>query len=325
MLNNIKIVFITLLFVFTYSACGDASKDKPIKVKAEESTKVVIPYEDYNDTEQWSEPRLQFTRDTRELGFTVYSSKTDGTDLRIAYSLKKLTGDKDASSNYPLVRSPNSRYLAGNVARQIVLIDLHKQTHEIIMDGYGVPSFVWSKDSNRIYFFASGDLKRYNLKSKKLDTLPDEILANQLYLLKDQKIFLSAVGLHISWYDIKTGKETKKRLDLREIMSGNGRIKVPGGIKGSDLSSDETHLFFRNKSVLGVVNVKTGQSLFFLFHGREPKKGKIRAAVFLNEKELIYADRGLYVMNIFTQKRTLISRSDFNGRQIALINKKQTH
>ena len=329
MLRNIQStffrLFIAVFIALLISACDEAPKAKTAQAnKSAEPEKVVIPNEDYNDAAQWSEPRLQFVRDTDELGESVYSSKTDGSDVRIAYSLRSLTGDRDEFSNHTIVRSPNNRYLAASVSRQVVVIDLHNQTHEVVKDGYGVPSFVWSKDSKLISFFASGDLYRYNLQSKELETLPDVILANQMYLLNDQKTFLSAVGRHVSWYDIKTGKEIKKQLDLTPIMSGKGKVKTPSGIKSSNLSPNNAYLFYRTTTGRGVVNVNTGEPIFYYFSNEGPKRGRITTAIFLNDENLIYRDGlKLYTMNIKSQDRRLIPNSYYDGRHMTLINRSQ--
>ena len=238
--------------------------------------------------------------------------------------MRSLTGDRDEFSNHTIVRSPNNRYLAASVSRQVVVIDLHNQTHEVVKDGYGVPSFVWSKDSKLISFFASGDLYRYNLQSKELETLPDVILANQMYLLNDQKTFLSAVGRHVSWYDIKTGKEIKKQLDLTPIMSGKGKVKTPSGIKSSNLSPNNAYLFYRTTTGRGVVNVNTGEPIFYYFSNEGPKRGRITTAIFLNDENLIYRDGlKLYTMNIKSQDRRLIPNSYYDGRHMTLINRSQ--
>jgi len=312
-----------LLFSLILSACEEAPKAKVVKTETNEKPeKVVIPYEDYNDPVQWAEPRLQFSRDTDELGFSIYSSKLDSSDVRIAYSFQNIDPKYGQSSAQYVIRSPNNQFLAVDLEGEYVIIDLHKQSYEIIDEGYGIPSFNWTKDSNSLIFYSSGDLKRFHLKSKKLEILPEEILANQLYLLKDQKTFLSAVGRGVNWYDIKTGREVKKRIDLKPIMSK--KVKEPSGIKGSDLSPDEIHLFFRNTTGIGVINVKTRKLLFHYYYDEQPKDVSITKAIFINDEELIHLERGdLAVFNIFTQKQTIVPDSYYDGSLMTLINKIQ--
>ena len=71
MLRNIQStffrLFIAVFIALLISACDEAPKAKTAQAnKSAEPEKVVIPNEDYNDAAQWSEPRLQFVRDTDE-------------------------------------------------------------------------------------------------------------------------------------------------------------------------------------------------------------------------------------------------------------------
>ena len=332
MLKKIQLIFFALsytaLFLFSLNACDNSAEESMAKKislgkSASKSKSEEVPYEDYTDVAQWAEPRLQFSRDTDELGFTIYSSKIDGSDVRIAYSFKNIPEKIGLQSYHTVVRSPNNRYLATTVwNNKTLIIDLHKQNYKVIDGTYGVPMFNWAQDSKSLVYYNRGDLKQYNLETQEIKVIPGNVKASDLYLLKDQKTLLSVMGAHFRYYSLKTGKEIKKRLDVEKSISFKG--KRTRGMKTTHLSPDEKHMFYSNEVSRGGVDLKTGKSIFLITNTQQPKKGYITSAIFLNNEEIIYDYMTkLYTFNIFTHKRTLIDNSYYDGDRMTLINTTQ--
>ena len=329
LLNLLQIFCLSLILLACDQPAPPAEPIATTEQPSEETEpeKAPIPYEDYNDPEQWAEPRLQFTDYTDGIT-TVLSSKIDGSDVRMAFNYRDFRPEDGEMTSQVPVRSPNNRYLItalkGGTEEDpvIVIVNLPEQSYKIIDTGYGVPMFTWSADSKTVYFYSSGKLKNYNLDSKKLTILPKSILSGKLYLLKDQTSFLSVLSYYLATYDIKTGREIKDRIDLESSLTlASGRFSE---IKVSDLSPDQQHFYFRNGYGKGVANIETGKVLFYIFDSDEPRVGDITSALFLNNKELIYIYRTfLYKINIFTQERTKIPNSYFEGVDITLINKQK--
>ena len=126
----------------------DVSETKPF----------VIQSEIYGDPDIFDGPRIQFAMSAPgEKRDTVWSIKTDGTDLRQAVDYELLYGDGSGGFMHPPVRSPDNRYIVLSVARGVEfiekqLIDLKTKTKITFAEGGGIPLFQWSADSKVIFF-----------------------------------------------------------------------------------------------------------------------------------------------------------------------------
>jgi len=293
-------------------------------------------YEDYNNAQQWAEPRLQYTRFSETGELNVWSSKTDGSDERMVFAFKNFNSKYDYTVPYTPVRSPNNRYLIVVIDRERgkysfqAIVNLTDQTYDIIDDARGSQRHNWSADSKRVFFYSDRHVKMHDMNSRKnkylplnserVVGLPDNVIYDRTFLLKDQKTLLTVLPFELEMYDINTGKEVKDRISLKSVLD----LSPVGArqITDADLSPDQKYLYFRNIYGTGVFNLETTKPLYFTLDADQPEEGYMHHAIFINNKELLYEyKKSLYTVNIFTQKRTRVSHSPFNGSRISLINK----
>ncbi len=292
-------------------------------------------YEDYNSSQKWTEPRLQYTRFSETGEMKIWSSKTDGSDEQLVFAFGNFDEKKGYMTAHRPVRSPNNRYLMVALVQKkpnefiSYIVDLKKQTYELVepYTGTGYPMYNWSQDNKTVYYKAYHDIKAYNVDTGEYTDLDDiiyslrDIIEDKIYLLKDQKTFLSIVLFDLITYDSKTGKEVKDRINLEKILKWPAT--GPRQITDTDLSPDQKHLYFKNTYGTGVISIETGKLLYYILDKDQPEEGYMREAIFINNSELIYEyKKALYVLDIFTQKRTKIPGSHFEGHSITLINKR---
>ena len=156
---------------------------EPVQAKLVKETKKFKSYqvhyafqeEQWNDPEVLSTMRLQFIwvkpGDKSNVS-SLWSMRVDGSDLRQVASAELLdtptAGAIDA--RFPIVRSPNNRYVAFAVktcfsCSERRILDL--ETKEVIVAPMGgnEPDFQWMPDSKSIVFNAEG-LMHYNLETR---------------------------------------------------------------------------------------------------------------------------------------------------------------
>ncbi len=326
MRKHLRHTLLSLLFLLSLSFSLMA-EDKPGPL-----------YEDYNNAQQWAEPRLQYTRFSETGELNVWSSKTDGTDERMVFAFKNFNSKYDYTVPYTPVRSPNNRYLIVMIDRQKgnytfqVIVNLVDQTYKIIDDARGSQRHNWSTDSKRVFFYSdryakmhdldSGKNKYLPLNAERVVGLPDNVIYDRTFLLKDQKTLLTILPFELEMFDINTGKEVADRISLKSVLD----LSPVGSrqITDADLSPDQKHLYFRNIYGTGVFDLETAKPLYFTLDSDQPEEWYMHQAIFINNKELLYKyKKSLYTVNIFTQKRTRIAHSYFNGSRITLINKQK--
>ncbi|VAW67688.1 hypothetical protein MNBD_GAMMA09-1776, partial [hydrothermal vent metagenome] len=256
--------FILILVMLAgITACDNGNNNEPPpKAKAEKkpeivhlpslshyATKEVVGYEDLDNAEQWSEPRIQFVSDyPRERYSAIWTMKLDGSDIKLAYTMEDINDKLGGEYGIGRVirhlpkRSPDNRYIVlSSVGNSSILVDLQTKKFEVIdKRGSGQAEYNWTADSENIIFYKNQQLKNYNLKTKKLTLLPEKIYSRDLYLLKDQKTFLSVMSDEVVYYNKEDGKIIKK-------------IKLPADeISNSSLSSDGRYLYYKDSYVQGI-------------------------------------------------------------------------
>ena len=270
-----KIVIFTLLLVINISVTGCNKSNEPQKEKTKQTKKVVHrPYiihyatkevvgsEDYADKKQWSEPRIQFVQDhpkkTRRFGLNqaIWSMKLDATDIKLAYTMEQINNDHGgkynigASIHHLPVRSPDGKYvIISSVKNNAILVNLKTKKYKLIDKGRGQPDFIWTNDSQNVIFYKDQILKNYNIKNKKLSIISDKIFSRDLYLLPDQKTFLSVMSDEVVYYDKKTTKIIKK-------------IKLPvENLVSSILSNDGKYLYYRDRHSSGILDLSLNKTI----------------------------------------------------------------
>lgn len=188
-----------LVVLYTLSGCTDsglndsalkttepkaAINKEPVPAELVKETKKAKTYKVHYEfqEEQWDDPeilsttRLQFSwvkPGDDSISESLWSMRLDGSDLRQVASYQLLdtptAGTLDA--RFPIVRSPNNRYVAFAVrtcfsCSERRILDL--ETKEVIVAPMGGnnPGFQWMPDSKSIVFNAEG-LMHYNLETRK--------------------------------------------------------------------------------------------------------------------------------------------------------------
>ncbi|PHR97496.1 MAG: hypothetical protein COA78_27515 [Blastopirellula sp.] len=189
-----------LALLYTLSGCTDselkntelkgaelesaAINKEPVPAELIKETKKAKTYKVHYEfqEEQWDDPeilsttRLQFSwlkPGDDSISESLWSMRLDGSDLRQVASYQLLdtptAGTLDA--RFPIVRSPNNRYVAFAVktcpnCSERRILDL--ETKEVIVAPMGGnnPGFKWMPDSKSIVFNAEG-LMHYNLETRK--------------------------------------------------------------------------------------------------------------------------------------------------------------
>jgi len=321
-LSCLQIVSVQLASIPLASAQSTSAQQKTVR------------HENYKSAKQWAEPRLQYTRFEENGALNVWSSKTDGSDERLVFAFSKFKPEEGYLGPYTPVRSPDNRYLMISLETNKgwrygrALVNLPAQTYEIVNEGQSRSAFNWGADSKRVIFKSYSDVKIYNLATEEFADLPYDthydifIPYDRTYLLNDQKTLLTVLSHELVMHDIKSGEEVGQRVNLQPILKISP--KAPWQITDTDLSPDNEHLYFRNIHGTGVFNLKTGKPLYFTQDREEPEESYMHRAIFMNNKELIYAyKKSLYVVDIYTQKRRKVSLTDFNGQHMTLINQQK--
>ena len=174
-MNKIKTNMLLLLSIsLILTGCFDSANEAPTNKKAGElqDQPYVIKPEIYGDSDIFYSPRIQFSmRAPDESRQTIWSIKTDGSDLRQAVDYDLLYGDGSGGYIHPPVRSPDNRYIVLSVARGVTslekqLIDLKTKTKITFAKGGGIPLFQWSADSKEVFFHMDHNLWRYHVDNK---------------------------------------------------------------------------------------------------------------------------------------------------------------
>lgn len=331
-----KVVIFTLLLVINISVTGCNKSNEPQKEKTKQAKKVVHrPYiihyatkevvgnEDYADKKQWSEPRIQFVEDhpkkTRRFGLNqaIWSMKLDATDIKLAYTMEQINNDHGgkynigASIRHLPVRSPDGKYvMISSVNNDAILVNLRTKKYKLIDQGRGQPRFIWTNDSQNIMFYKSSILKNYNIKSEKLSIISDKIFSRDLYLLPDQKTFLSVMSDEVVYYDKKTTKIIKKfNLPVEDLQ-------------GSILSNDGKYLYYQDGYAEGILDLNTRKPLIHNEFNLTPDKLRLGpTGFFMPNTSYYYFIIGKTVMqyNLSTNQIKKHYDLDFYPRFVTLL------
>jgi len=295
-------------------------ESKPVPAYfVDEATRKVVDYEDLDNAQQWSDPRIQFVHQYPDAEYyAVWSMKADGSDVKLAYTLKyisKQLGSEDRVGrhfNHIPIRSPNNRYLAFTNAENIkVLVDLRTKVLEILEGGAGAPQFNWTADSQDLIFYNNLKLKSYNLETKKITLLSKKIKTDGLYLLKDQKTFLSVLSGVVRYQDKETGKVLKEfDLPIQDI-------------KGSRLSPNEKYLAMRNSYGQSIVDLTTQKTIINVDYYEDSKSLRFGTGIFSpDSKHILSTEEGFLVGdNIYTRGKKKFKKINFYIDKASVINK----
>ncbi|WP_255558020.1 Tricorn protease domain-containing protein [Photobacterium sp. WH24] len=132
------------------------------------------PREDLDNESSYDLPRIVFrwdngegeTDDYYERKDKVWSIKTDGTDLR-------LVADEFSGGVRSMKMSPNNRYLAlgfwAESGVKKVIKDLRTGEYFELGNDYGFPDFLWSEQSDYLYFNEARESFKYDLSTGKIE------------------------------------------------------------------------------------------------------------------------------------------------------------
>ncbi|NAW86193.1 Tricorn protease domain-containing protein, partial [Photobacterium halotolerans] len=132
------------------------------------------PREDLDDESSYDLPRVVFrwdngegeTDDYYERKDKVWSIKTDGTDLR-------LVADEFSGGVRSMKMSPNNRYLAlgfwAESGVKKVIKDLRTGEYFELGNDYGLPEFLWSEQSDYLYFNEGSESFKYDLSTGNIE------------------------------------------------------------------------------------------------------------------------------------------------------------
>ena len=236
------------------AGCNDKGKDTKAAVsesavsekEKQKKPKYDFPDEIYGDPKIWSEPRIQFVWQHPDDKYdSIWSMKTDGTDVRRAAGPELLSIDmgKRYAINSRPVRSPDNRYVAVKVSNfsdydvsHYIIIDLKNKTRKVFPLKGSPPCFVWTKDSQSLFFYAD-TMYEYHSATQHL-TKPPTILANGLYLIDDDKLFLGLGYRELEFYDRQGRLVRKVGLPIVGSIKNRGHRLSPDG-KKLKISSDK--------------------------------------------------------------------------------------
>jgi hypothetical protein len=203
----------------------------PVPATLVKETDKAITYQVHYEfqEEQWDDPevlsttRLQFTwvkpGDVSGV-LSLWSMRLDGSDLRQVASSTLLNTPTEGSidGRFPIVRSPNNRYVAFAVKTCFACSErriLDLKTKEVIVAPMGGnnPGFQWMPDSKSIVFNAEG-LMHYNLETRKGEYIRsrfrDDDWGSWHLLDKGKKIILSLNKKRYT-YDFNSGELLKEQ------------------------------------------------------------------------------------------------------------------
>ncbi|WP_250654793.1 hypothetical protein [Alkalimarinus coralli] len=205
-----------LLMLLNLSGCfedrSESSSSQAQDGSSEEQPFVIKP-EIYGDPDIFDGPRIQFAmKAPGENRRTIWSIKTDGTDLRQAVNNQRLRGETDAVFNHPPVRSPDNRYIAISMMTseglEKQLIDLKSNTKITFAKGGGIPLFQWTSDSKEVFFHMDQNLWRYHVDRKTM-TKEVKIGYQGTYYLRDKDQFFVVQEDGFEWFD-RQGESIRK-------------------------------------------------------------------------------------------------------------------
>ncbi|WP_250654791.1 hypothetical protein [Alkalimarinus coralli] len=297
MVVNASFKFFLLLFLVLLAGCNESGSEfnsSQAQDGSSEEQPFVIKPEIYGDPDIFDGPRIQFAMSAPgENRDTIWSIKTDGTDLRQAVDYELLYGDGSGGFIHPPVRSPDNRYIVLSVARGVEfiekqLIDLKTNTKITFAEGGGIPLFQWNADSNEIFFHMDKNLWRYHVEQKTM-TKEVKIGYQGTYYLRDKDQFFVVQKDGFELFDRK-GKSIRKvvlntKWGLKEWhqLSADGELFVYNqkrGIKSyviktaypSDIildtklrgdlgsfSKNGKQIYFRHGGFIATLDVPTGE------------------------------------------------------------------
>lgn len=238
--------YLLAVLLYTLSGCTDSGLNdsglkatelkasinkEPVPAELVKETKKAKTYkvhyefqeEQWNDPEVLSTTRLQFAwvkPGDKKTDRSLWSMRLDGSDLRQVASYQLLdtptAGALDAG--FPIVRSPNNRYVAFAVrtcpnCSERRILDL--ETKEVIVAPMGgnEPDFQWMSDSKSIVFNAEG-LMHYNLETRKGEYIRsrfrDDNWGSWHLIDNGKKIIVSLNGKRYT-YDFNSGELLKEQ------------------------------------------------------------------------------------------------------------------
>ncbi len=285
----------------------------------ERSLSEIYNMEDYTDPSQWAEPRMQFlAKITAQDEDGIWSSKLDGSDVRLAWSFKVVTDLEDGGTNHAPVRSPNNRYIAIGLSSSAglsrILVDLETGGWERMDFGGSPPSFTWTADSKNVIFWSEGDVKKFNVETKVLTKLSDDLHGVFIFLLKDQKTLLGVGSNSYSYYNIETGK------NLKTVQLGLSRV-----IKSARISATEQYLHFRYGMGLGFVDLSTDKLFYKAVNNQKSNGDRLffSGGIFPRlGNTILYWSRGyLLEFNPITEEVIKLTKMELEPFRQTLINK----
>jgi len=238
--------FLLVAVLYTLSGCTDSGLNdsglkatepkasinkEPVPAELVKETKKAKTYKVHYEfqEEQWDDPevlsttRLQFAwvkPGDQKTDRSLWSMRLDGSDLRQVASIELIdtptAGALDA--RFPIVRSPNNRYVAFAVrtcphCSERRILDL--ETKEVIVAPMGgnEPDFQWMPDSKSIVFNAEG-LMHYNLETRKGEYIRsrfrDDNWGSWHLIDSGKKIIVSLNGKRYT-YDFNSGELLKEQ------------------------------------------------------------------------------------------------------------------
>ena len=245
-LAHIGICLLVVLLLYTLSGCTDsglndsglkttepkaAINKEPVPAELVKETKKAKTYKVHYEfqEEQWDDPevlsttRLQFSwvkPGDDSISESLWSMRLDGSDLRQVASYQLLdtptAGTLDA--RFPIVRSPNNRYVAFAVrtcfsCSERRILDL--ETKEVIVAPMGgnEPDFQWMPDSKSIVFNAEG-LMHYNLETRKGEYIRSRFRDDNWgswHLIDNGKKIIVSLNKKRYTYDFNSGELLKEQ------------------------------------------------------------------------------------------------------------------
>lgn len=264
--------------------------------------------EPLDNKEFWSKTRIMFTWHTRQMvngekmnTRMILSANLDGTDIRKVLTTELLMGDNEADMMHKPARSPNNRYLIAYMSgpgkkegSYKVLYDLKNMTSEIIAYGGSAPDFNWAPDSENIYFYNNGDLKKYNIVTKIMSDMPMIYSSGgQLFLRNNGKTFVAARDSQLQFNDIKGNRI--KNVDF-PTKRGDSELHV--------LSTDGRYLYYRDDE--GQIVDTLQQQLVYSYPSFDKSPRYMVFNPYTNEAIFRLKNKGLVSHNFITDKQELL-------------------
>ncbi|MBH0076095.1 hypothetical protein I6F48_11030 [Pseudoalteromonas sp. SWYJ118] len=243
---------ITYLILVTLLGCEKTAPDT--QKNESKATQPIALKEDITDAAQFDQERIQFLwQAPQQEKRTIWSIKIDGTDLRQVLDEKELYATilPDVNTYYisAISRSPNNRYLALVINKEIIVHDLLTREYFIIGEAlrFWAQLISWEDNAFNIYMPEfRGQSKNLYVDLNNLTITEKKEKSDTVYL-KDGST-LSFHEFHMSKY-----REDKKlfRIDLTGYDKLNGLY----------LNNEQTHGLLRAKEKSFYFNIITGKML----------------------------------------------------------------